>query len=338
MRAHNWRAPFDTGELRSHGGLFLAGLLLASAATATLAGGSPAPKVPIGTPVARGLAGTPNIRVDSTLVLIPVTVIDRTNRLVTGLAKEDFRLFEENREQRIISFTSEDAPVSVGLVFDSSGSMENKLVKSRAAVAQFLETANPEDEFFLVQFSDKARLVEPFTPLQELIQKRADSLQAKGATALLDALRLALLELKNARYPRKALLIISDGGDNNSRYTESEIKNRIREGDVQIFAIGIFQPRDPKFPAPEELAGPGLLSGLAELTGGRQYSVKKLDDLPGIAAKIGLALRHQYVLGYAPQDPPRAGRYRKVEVKLARPRAVEGFRTYWRRGYYAPSE
>lgn len=337
MRAYPWGAFSDAREFRPHRGPFLAGVFIAWAATATMIAGSLGPITLIGAPAARKLPGTPNIRIDTILVLIPVTVIDQSNRLVMGLPKEDFHLFEENREQNIISFTSEDAPVSIGLVFDSSGSMENKMAQSRAAVAQFLETANPEDEFFLVQFNNEARLAEPFTPLPEQIQKRVNSAQTKGATALLDALHLALRELKNARFPRKALLIISDGADNNSRYTESEIKDRIREGDVQIFAIGIFHPREPKFPAPEELAGPGLLSALAELTGGRHYSVKKLDDLSAIAARIGLALRHQYVLGYAPRNPPRAGKYRKVEVKLARPRAVEGLRAYWRRGYYGPA-
>src|SRR5262249_17178830 len=149
---------------------------------------------------------------------------------------------EEKKEQEIAQFSSEDAPLSVGIVFDCSGSMGRKLEKSRQAVAQFFKTANPEDEFFLVQFNDTADLVQPFTTNLEEIQSRLTFTQSKGRTALLDAIYLALHEMKKARNPRKALLVISDGGDNNSRYSEGEIKNLVREADVQIYGIGIYEP------------------------------------------------------------------------------------------------
>ena len=168
-----------------------------------------------------------------TLVLINVTVTDPLNRFVTGLEKEHFRLYEEKVEQEITQFSSEDAPISIGLVFDTSGSMGAKLQKSRQAAAEFFKTANPADEFFLVQFNDRPELVVPFTTDTDKIQSALTFTQSKGRTALLDSVYLAMNEMKRAHNPRKALLIISDGGDNSSRYTETEIKNRVREADVR---------------------------------------------------------------------------------------------------------
>ena len=279
-----------------------------------------------------------NIRVDTNLVLINVTVTDPLNRFVTGLEKENFRLFEEKQEQKVTHFASEDAPLSVGIVFDTSGSMGAKLSKSRQAVAQFFKTANPEDEFFLVQFADRPEMTVDFTTSLEDIQNRLTFTQAKGRTALLDGVYLALHRMKKARNPRKALLIISDGGDNSSRYTESEIKNLVREADVQIYAIGIFEPIASRSRTAEELAGPGLLNEIAEQTGGRHFAVENLNDLPDIAAKIGIELRNQYVLGYSPANQDRDGKYRRVQVKLVQPRGLPPLRAYWRLGYYAPMQ
>jgi Ca-activated chloride channel homolog len=279
-----------------------------------------------------------SIRVDSTMVLIPVTVTDPLNRFVTGLEKDNFRLFEDKKEQAVTQFSSEDAPLSVGVIFDCSGSMGSKLEKSRLAVAQFFKTANPEDEFFLVTFSDGAQLTQSFTANLEEIQNRLTFAQSRGRTALLDAIYLGLHEAKKARNPRKALLIISDGGDNNSRYTESEIKNLVKEADVQIYAIGIYEPVASRARTPEELAGPPLLTEIAEQTGGRQYQVENVNELPDIAAKIGIELRNQYILGYAPQNQDRDGKYRRVQVKLVQPRGLPPLRAFWRMGYYAPSQ
>jgi Ca-activated chloride channel family protein len=279
-----------------------------------------------------------NIRVESTLVLIPVTVTDPFNRFVTGLDKENFKLFEDKKEQEILQFSSEDAPLSIGVVFDCSGSMGSKLEKSRQAVTQFFRTANPEDEFFLVQFNDTADLAAPFTRNLEEIQNRLTFTQSKGRTALLDAIYLALHEMKKARNPRKALLLISDGGDNASRYTENEIKNLVKEADVQIYAIGIYEPTGARSRTPEELAGPGLLTEIAEQTGGRQYAVENLAELADIAAKIGVELRNQYIIGYSPHNQERDGKYRRVEVKLNQPRGLPPLRAFWRHGYYALSE
>jgi Ca-activated chloride channel homolog len=298
------------------------------------------PKVtvdPRAKPVVPGPKGPrTDIRVDTTVVLINVTVTDPLNRFVTGLEKENFRLFEDKIEQKVVHFASEDAPLSIGLVFDTSGSMGNKLTKSRQAVAMFFKTANPEDEFFLVQFNDRPELIQDFTTNLEEIQNRLTFTQAKGRTALLDAVYMALHKMKKARNPRKALLIISDGGDNSSRYTESEIKNLVREADVQIYAIGIFEPSGSRGRTAEELSGPGLLSELSEQTGGRHFAVENLNELPDVAAKIGIELRNQYILGYTPTNLQRDGKYRKVQVKLVQPKGLPPLRESHRQGYYAP--
>jgi VWFA-related protein len=281
---------------------------------------------------------TATLRVDSNLVLIPVTVTDPLNRFVTGLERENFKLFEDKKEQEISAFSSEDAPLSIGVVFDCSGSMGRKLEKSRLAVAQFFKTANPDDEFFLVQFNDSADMIQGFTRNLEEIQNRLMFTQPKGRTALLDAIYLSLNEMKKAKNPRKAILVISDGGDNSSRYTENEIRNRVKEADVQMYGIGIYEPVAARGRTPEEAAGQGLLTELAEITGGRQYPVDNVNELPDIAAKIGVELRNQYVLGYSPKNQERDGRYRKVQVKLIQPPRMPQLRSSHKMGYYAPSQ
>jgi Ca-activated chloride channel homolog len=282
--------------------------------------------------------GRPNIRVDSTLVLIPVTVIDPVNRFVTGLEKENFKLFEENVEQQIKHFSSEDAPISIGLVFDTSGSMGEKLEKSRQAVSEFLRTANPQDEFFLLQFSDTASLIQPFTNDPEEIQNQLIFSKSAGRTALLDAIYRAVHEMKKAKNQRKALLLLSDGGDNDSRYTRNEIKNLVKEADVQIYVIGIYEPISSRSRTIEEMEGPSLLAEIAEKTGGRQYAVDNVNEVPDIAVKIGVELRNQYILGYSPQNQEHDGKYRRVQVRLKPPRGLPLLRAFWRMGYYAPPE
>ena len=279
-----------------------------------------------------------DIRVNKTLVLINVTVTDPLNRFVTGLEKEHFRLFEDKVEQQITEFSSEDAPISIGLVFDTSGSMGAKLQKSRQAAAEFFKTSNPSDEFFLVQFNDRPDLTVPFTTDTDKIQSTLTFTQSRGRTALLDSVYLAMHEMKKAKNPRKALLIISDGGDNSSRYTETEIKNAVREADVQIFSIGIFESMGNRGRTPEEAAGPGLLNELSEQTGGREYAVENIAELPDIAAKIGIELRNEYILGYTPKNRERDGKYRRVQVKLNQPRGLPPLKAYFRLGYYAPTQ
>jgi VWFA-related protein len=216
--------------------------------------------------------------------------------------------------------------------------MGPKLQKSRQAAAEFFKTSNPSDEFFLVQFNDRPELSVPFTTDTAKIQSALTFTQSKGRTALLDSVYLAMHEMKKARNPRKALLIISDGGDNSSRYTETEIKNAVREADVQIFAIGIYESMAGRGRTPEEAAGPGLLTDLAEQTGGRPYAVENVAELPDIAAKIGIELRNEYILGYTPKNRERDGKYRKVLVKLNQPRGLPPLKAFFRLGYYAPTQ
>lgn len=280
----------------------------------------------------------PRFNVDTTLVLIPVTVTDPLNRFVLGLQKEDFHLSEDGTEQTIIHFSGEDAPLSVGLAFDISGSMGDKLRTSRQAALQFFKTMNPRDEAFLIEFGDKAELSAGFTSQVEEIQKKLLTVQPGGLTAMLDAAEMALREMKKAQNPRKAILIISDGGDNNSRYTSREIQSLVREADVQIYAMGVFEPSIYLGLAREEISGPRLLSELAEQTGGRAFSASDPNDLPNVAARIGIELRNQYVLAYSPKNQNKDGKYRRVEVKVAAPAGIPKLKVRWRLGYYAPSQ
>jgi VWFA-related protein len=278
-----------------------------------------------------------SLRIDTNLVLVPVTVCDPLNRPVTGLEKEHFRVYDDKVEQTITHFAMDDEPVAVGLVFDVSGSMGSKLLKSRQAAAAFFHTANAEDEFFLVEFNDAPKLSVPLTQNVEEIQNHLTFSQSKGRTALLDAIMLALSEMKKSKKNRKALLIISDGGDNSSRYTENEVRNVVRENDTLMYAIGVFEGVGGRSRTPEEAAGPGLLTELCEQTGGRHLPADS-SELPDIAAKIGVELRNRYVLGYMPRSTVRDGRYHALQVKVVPPKGLPVLRPYFRRGYYAPTQ
>jgi VWFA-related protein len=284
-----------------------------------------------------GATPSANLRIDTKLVLVPVSVYDSTNHPVTGLEKEHFKVFDDRVEQKVTHFAMEDEAVAVGLVLDTSGSMGPKLRRSRQAAAMFFQTANPDDEFFLVEFNDQPKLVVPLTKHTDQIENRLLFTQSRGRTALLDAVMLALHEVKKSAKKRKALLIISDGGDNSSRYSEGEVRNRVREGDVLIYAIGVFEPFGSRGRTPEESGGPGLLTDIAEQTGGRHFPADTY-ELPDIAAKIGIEMRNRYVLGFSPTDTQRDGRYHKVQVKVVPPKGLPALRASWRLGYYAPPE
>jgi len=278
---------------------------------------------------------TKPIMVDVNLVLINVTVTDPMNRLVTGLDKENFTLYEGSSKQEIKHFSSEDAPLSLGVIFDISGSMKDKIDKAREAVVEFFRTANPQDEFFLVTFADKPDVLSEFTGSVEDIQGKLVYAVPKGRTSLLDAVYLGMNKMREGQNSKKALLIISDGGDNRSRYTESEIKSMVKEADVQIYAIGIY---DQWAATDEERHGPALLSEIAEVTGGRAYTLSSPNELADTATKIGMELRNQYVLGYRPTNAVRDGKWRKVKVKLMPPKELPPLHVYARTGYYAPTE
>lgn len=278
---------------------------------------------------------TKPLKVDVELVLVPVTITDPMNRLVTGLDKENFTLYEGKDLQDIRHFSSEDAPVSLGVIFDMSGSMSSKIERAREAVIEFFKAANPQDEFFMITFADKPEEISDFTQSIEDIQGKLVYTVPKGRTALLDAIYLGVSKMRQAKYPKKALLIISDGGDNHSRYTESEIKSVVKEADLLIYAIGIY---DRYMSTPEEQLGPALLSDLTELTGGRAFTIDNPNDLADVSTKIGIELRNQYVLGYRPKNPAHDGKWRKIKVKLIPPKGLPPLRVYAKTGYYAPTE
>lgn len=275
------------------------------------------------------------MRVDVRLVLVPVTVTDPDNRLVTGLEKQNFEVLDSGAPQTIKHFSSEDAPVSIGVIFDVSGSMANKIDKSREAIVEFFKTANPEDEFFVITFNDKPEILQDFTNRIEDIQEKLTIITPKDRTSLLDAIYLGMNKMRQAKYERKALLIISDGGDNHSRYTESEIKSMVREADVQIYSIGIY---DPNPAMPEEVAGPALLAEISDWTGGRCFPIDNVNELADVATKIGVELRNQYVLGYRPTKAAKDGKWRKIKVRLNPPKGLPPLHVYAKTGYYAPSE
>jgi Ca-activated chloride channel family protein len=275
------------------------------------------------------------LRASADLVLVPVTITDPMNRLVTGLEKENFQLFEGSAGQEIKTFSSEDAPVSLGVIFDSSGSMSSKMDRAKDAVVEFFKTANPQDEFFMITFSDEPEVVSDFTSSVDEIQGKLVFTVPRRRTALLDAIYMGVTKMRQAKYAKKALLIISDGGDNHSRYTEGEIKALVKEADVMVYAIGIY---DRYFQTQEERLGPELLGQVAELSGGRAFTVENPNDLADVATKIGIELRNQYVLGYRPHNGLRDGKWRKIKVKLLPPKGLPPLRVYARTGYYAPEE
>jgi len=292
--------------------------------------------------VRKDTPGTPfkpggTIHFDVDLALVNVTVTDPYNRLVTGLETDNFRVFEDNIEQEVVTFSAEDVPISIGVIFDFSGSMSNKVGKAREAALQFFKTANPQDEFFLVSFNERAELTSSFTNSVEDLQSRMMLTAPKGRTALLDAIYLGLSQMRGAHNAKRALLILSDGGDNHSRYNESDIKRLVKEADTQLYAIGIFDPLGFRNRTPEELGGPSLLSEVTEMTGGRVFAVEKLDELPDIASKIGMELRNQYVLGYRPSNKAHDARWRKLKIKLRAPKGLPPLSVFSKTGYYAPS-
>ncbi len=285
--------------------------------------------------IAANVAGSlpvPDLRVDVPLALIPVHVTTELGASVTSLKKENFRVFEDGVEQTITTFSSEDAPVSIGLLFDASGSMRNKIRKSAEAAAAFFRIANAEDEFFLIEFNERPHLTVPFTRDAEAIYQHIVHAKALGRTSLLDAIHMALTEMKSATHLRKAIVIVSDGGDNRSRYTEAEIKSAMREADVQVYAMGIFDPDDQPKRTPEEKNGPKLLAELAEESGGRNFPIQDLEELPAVCERIGTELRSQYLIGYSPAESGDRS-YRHVKVIVAGP-GMPPLHVHHRQGYY----
>jgi VWFA-related protein len=283
-------------------------------------------------PEARGPAmPSANVRVDTNLVLVPTTVNDNFNRPVTGLEKENFRVFEDKAEQTITSFSSEDEPIALGFIFDTSGSMAGLLPEGRDAASEFLKTANPEDEFFLVEFDNKPRLVIPLSSNTSEIGLQVAMTRSGGSTALIDGLFMGIHEIHRSKKAKRALVLISDGGENNSRYSPGEIKNVIKESDVLIYTVAITGGFNP-----DSATGLELLNGIAEMSGAHMFSAAG-NSLADIAEKIGIELRNRYVLGYSPRDVKRDGKFHKIQVRVVPPRGLPKLQAHWRSGYYAPS-
>lgn len=272
------------------------------------------------------------LRVSVDLVLVPVTVTDVMNRPQTDLTREDFALYESEQAQQIRYFSKEDSPISVGLLLDISKSMEGKIDTERTAVDEFFKNANPEDDYFAITFNNKPRVLSDTARTTAGIQSELGLVEPSGYTALLDAVYLGVAKLRNARYPRRALVIISDGGDNSSRYKLREIKNLVAESDVMVYAIGIFD--SGPFKSFEEAMGKRWLSAITDITGGRTITVDNLAKLPEASADLSRELRSQYVLGYEPRDKALDGKWRKIKVVVARPTEAERLRSYHRQGYY----
>jgi Ca-activated chloride channel family protein len=267
-----------------------------------------------------------NLRVDTTLVLVPVEVSDEFNRPVSGLEKEDFHVFDDKVEQKITAFAIEDEPIAICLVFDVSGSMSGTLPNTAGAAENFFRTANRGDQFCLVTLASEAKLAVPLTEHPGDIQSRLLFVKTGGSTALLDGIYLAMNEVRKAKTLRKALVIISDGGDNNSRYSETEVRNAVRESDALIYCIGIWgSGMDSNYGDQE------VLKVMAKESGGGMMAGSPKE----FAEKIVTDLRNRYLLGYSPTDPAKDGRYHRLEVKLSPPKGLPKLRVHWKTGYYA---
>ena len=275
------------------------------------------------------------LKSETELALVNVSVSDPSGTPVTGLERQNFRIFENGAEQRIVKFSTEDVPVSIGVIFDVSESMADKIYESRLAALKFFITANPQDEFFLVDFNDRAQLVTDFTGSVDELQNRLKYAVARGETALYDGVYLGLSHMNAAQHSRKALLLISDGGDNHSRYNEHDIRKFAQEGDVQIYTIALFgQIAGDHI---EELNGPFLLNDLTEITGGRAFTAHDSDELSDVAQKISMLMRSQYVIGYHPADLAHDGKWRKIKVKLRPPEGFPPLTPKAKTGYFAPT-
>ena len=227
----------------------------------------------------------------------------------------------------------DDEPVAVGLVFDTSGSMSDKLGRSRMAAKEFFRISNPEDEFFLVEFDNAPRLRVPLTSDTGTIENELVFSKSKGSTALLDAVYMALHEMRRSKKNKKALLIISDGGDNHSRYSEKEVTNLVRESDVLIYSIGVFGNAG----SPEEFGGAGLLTKISEQTGGRLFEANAA-ECRTLRRRSASNCAIATFSDTRRQNQVRDGKYHRITVQVVPPRGLPKLNAHWRLGYNAPIE
>jgi VWFA-related protein len=275
-------------------------------------------------------------RSNAYVVLINATVLDRANRPVRGLTQDNFRIFQEKALQPITYFAEEEVPVSLAIVFDTSGSMNTNISGARKALRALLRTSNPEDEFCLITFAERPMLAVPWVSDETLIQNSTLFSAPHGQTSLLDAIHLAVAQTKRAANSRRAVLVLSDGGDNHSRYSEPEIARMLEEADIQMYAVDMAESPYLSARAAEELAGPDLLERLSERAGGRYFPAHNDRELAEVADRISKELRSQYVLGFVPPKGVEDGRFHPVQLRVER----EGpkLSVYWRRGYRVPTE
>lgn len=321
-----------TARARQH--LFRWAFLTAAVLLAALVS-YPAAQQPAGSSL---LASRPTgvLRANVEMVLLPVSVTDDRYRSISGLARERFQLSEDGKPQEIVSVVEVDDPISVGLIFDGSGSMADQIELCKQAVRAFVEHAHPDDEYFLIEFSDHPHLLSGFTPRVDRILSLIGGARGGGRTALYDAIYLGLAEMQHARHPRRILLVLSDGADNHSRYSPNDIRQSLRESGVQIYTIGVFDP-SPYRTTPEEVRGPSNMAGLAEMSGGRGFVLGNPAYLPDVTAKISRELRTLYRISYYPTNKVHNGQWRKIEVEVNPPPGAPPLNVSARSGYYAPA-
>ena len=272
---------------------------------------------------ARPASGRATLKVDVNMILLPVTVTDAKDQPVTDLSPNSFRVLEDNVEQQVVSFHREEGPVSVGFIFDASSSMKNRVDRSVAAIQSFMETFTKGDEFFLIRFSDQPTLVTGFTQDPGEILSEMSSIQPLGWTALNDAIWFGVQTMRRAKNSRRALIVLTDGGDNNSRFSDAELRKLVQESDVRVYSIGLFERSH-------------FLDVLGMDSGGRAFWARRLENLPETVEKLSREFRNQYVLGYYPKEKQTDGKYRRVRVEMIETIKRMPLNVFWRRGYYSP--
>lgn len=281
------------------------------------------------TGLARENDGPPRFTVGVDTVLVRVTVTDPLNRYVVGLDREHFRVFEDKVEQTISHFSNDKSPITVGIILDTSGSMGDNILSARTSVMRFLEQGDRRDEYFLIGFSDRSRLIQDFTSSSENIQNQVSFTSPKGRTALYDAIYLGLEKMSGAKNDKKALIVITDGEDNTSRYTFREVKDFVKESETQIYVIG----------ERGELGyGRGVINEIVRLTGGRAFFPHNFKQLDYFVDLIHTELRNQYVLGYIPLSKEFDGEWRKLKIRLNPPEGLPKLNVRAREGYFAPKK
>ena len=278
--------------------------------------------------------------VDAVEVNLPVSVLDKDGHPVDGLKQENFQVFEDKVQQTIKTFRHEDIPLSVGLVIDNSGSMRNKRERVNSAVLAFAWESNPDDETFIVNFDDSAYLEQDFTGSIGDLVDALDNIDARGETALYDAIYLSADHLKSGNKDKKTILLITDGEDNVSKYKFDKVFDTLRQSKgVTLYAIGLLEEDDQRgglfHPAPSKKAKADLIK-FAEVTGGQAFFPKNLDEVEDITKRIAHDIRNHYTITYTPTNANLDGTYREITVKVTPPKNMGKITLHAKPGYYAP--